>query len=71
MSEPLFWDATYALAVALKRKHPLIDLEAVSLRQVYLYVIALPDFNDDPELANDTILSEIYRIWYEELIHDN
>ena len=70
MSEPLSWDATYALAIELNRKHPNLNLDSVSLRQVFLYVINLPEFKDDPVLANEEILLEIYRIWYEEQNHD-
>lgn len=71
MAEPLTWDATYAIAKELIRQHPNRDLGEVSLRQIYIWTIALPDFNDDPLIVNDGILEEIYRVWYEELIHDN
>jgi len=39
----------------------------VSLDQVYQWVIALPGFEDDLELANDGILLAIFQEWYEEL----
>lgn len=71
MTEPLTWDATYAIAKELMRQRPQSDLEDVSIRQIYLWTIALPDFIDDPLIVNDGILEEIYRIWYEELTHDN
>jgi FeS assembly protein IscX len=29
----------------------------------------LPEFEDDPQLANDDILRAIYQDWYEEIIH--
>jgi FeS assembly protein IscX len=70
MAEPLTWDATYAIAKELMRQHPQSDLENVTIRQIYLWTIALTDFNDDPLIVNDRILEEIYRIWYEELTHD-
>jgi FeS assembly protein IscX len=71
MAELLTWDATYAIAKELMRQHAQSDLEDVSIRQIYLWTIALPGFDDDPLLVNDGILEEIYRIWYEELTHDN
>jgi len=70
MTESLSWDATYAIARELMRQHPNHDLNEVSLNQIYLWTIALPDFDDDPAIANEAILAEIYRVWYEEQIHD-
>jgi FeS assembly protein IscX len=66
MSDPLNWDASYAIALALRRAHPDADLDAVSLGQIYRWTLALPDFEDDPALANDNILAEIFRDWLEE-----
>ncbi|MFN3492295.1 MAG: Fe-S cluster assembly protein IscX [Anaerolineales bacterium] len=38
---------------------------------MYAWALALPEFDDDPQLANDDILRSIYQDWYEELIHKN
>jgi FeS assembly protein IscX len=69
--EPLTWDATYAIAMALKRLYPNQNLNDVSLRKIYQWTIALPEFADDPALANEDILTDIYLAWYEETIHDH
>jgi FeS assembly protein IscX len=69
--EQLNWDATYAIVLELMREHPRIELDTISLKHLYQMVIALPGFSDDPALATEEILKEIYRIWYEESIHDN
>ena len=34
---------------------------------IYDWVIALPEFEDDLELANDEILLAIFQEWFEEL----
>jgi FeS assembly protein IscX len=47
-------------------QHPGIDLESVSLEMVYRWVVALSEFEDDRELANDEILAAIYQEWFEE-----
>jgi FeS assembly protein IscX len=65
----LTWESTYAIALALHRQHPNVDLETVSLGQVYDWTLQLSDFEDDPALANDDILSAIYQDWFEENIH--
>lgn len=63
------WEATYAIAMELKRKYRDINIEEVTLGQIYNWTLELPDFEDDPQLANDDILRAIYQDWYEELIH--
>jgi FeS assembly protein IscX len=65
----LNWESTYAIALALKRRYPDVNLEEVTLRQVHEWTLQLSDFEDDPALANDDILYAIYQDWYEEYIH--
>jgi FeS assembly protein IscX len=62
----LTWDDSYAIALALREQHPHIDLEAVSLKMIYRWTLELPDFDDDPALANDEILTAIVQEWLEE-----
>ncbi|MDK1027861.1 MAG: Fe-S cluster assembly protein IscX [Anaerolineae bacterium] len=68
MSDPLTWESSYAIALALKRSLPDIDIETVTLGNVHEWTLALGDFDDDPALVNDDILSAIYQEWYEELL---
>jgi FeS assembly protein IscX len=62
----LTWEASYAIARELRRTHPQADLTAVSLQQVYMWTVALPEFEDDPAMANDGILMAIFQEWLEE-----
>ena len=66
----LTWETSYAIAVELKRRHANVDMNEVSLRQIYAWTLELEDFEDDPALCNDEILSSIYQEWYEELMND-
>ncbi len=66
MMEELYWDSAYAIARRLMAAHPGIDLGAVTLNMLYNWVVALPDFRDDPQLVNDELLTAIYQEWYEE-----
>ena len=66
----LNWETSYAIAVELKRRHANVDMNEVSLRQIYAWTLELDDFEDDPALCNDEILSSIYQEWYEELMND-
>ncbi len=67
MAKRYHWDAVYELALALKAQYPEETLENVSLEMIFEWVIALPGFDDDLELANDGILLAIFQEWYEEL----
>lgn len=62
----LTWEDSYAIALELRRQHSSIDIEAVSLQMIYRWTLALPDFDDDPALANDAILTAIVQEWIEE-----
>ncbi len=54
------------LAQALARDHPRADLASIGLETIYRWVLALPEFADDPALANDGILTSIVGAWFEE-----
>lgn len=71
MGNPLYWDATYAIVMALMRHHPQLDPETISTQQLLELVVALPDFADEAILAHEELLVEILRFWYEEAnFHD-
>jgi FeS assembly protein IscX len=63
----LTWEDSYAIARALAKAYPEVDLEQVSLLMIYQWTTALPDFDDEPELVNDAILAAIFQEWYEEV----
>ena len=65
----LNWEATFAIAMELRRVHKDVDIENVTLQQIYRWTLELSEFEDDAALANDDILYAIYQDWYEEHIH--
>ncbi len=65
----LTWESTYAIALELRRQYPHVNIEEVSLQQVYDWTVGLSEFEDDPLLANDDILYAIYQDWFEEYIN--
>jgi FeS assembly protein IscX len=65
-SGQLNWDATYEIVLSLKEAHPNIDIDSLGLEQLFQYIVTLPNFADDPAVANEGILTEILREWYEE-----
>ncbi len=66
----LNWETSYAIAVALRKRHADANIEDVSLRQIYDWTLELEEFEDDPALCNDEILMSIYQEWYEESMND-
>jgi FeS assembly protein IscX len=67
MDSLLSWDDSYAIALALRASHPGVALEDISLGMIYRWTLELPDFEDDHELANDSVLAAIYQEWFEEV----
>lgn len=62
----LSWDYTYEIVLELQRHYADVDIEAVGTQQLLQMILALPDFQDDPVLANEDLLNGILRDWYEE-----
>ena len=65
----LFWDATYAIAMALIKQYPDKSPEDVGLNEMADMIEQLPGFCDDPALATERILMDIQIVWYEEAVN--
>lgn len=63
---PLYWEASYEIVLALRERYPAQDLHELGLAELREMIIALPDFADEPALANEGLLSAILAEWYEE-----
>ena len=61
------WEDSYAIAQALRSRFPEADLDQVSLGMIYQWTLELAGFEDDPQLANQEILTAIYLEWFEEV----
>jgi FeS assembly protein IscX len=63
---PLYWEPTYEIVLALMETYPDADIENVGMRQLMDMILALPNFADEPAMATDQLLRDILREWYEE-----
>lgn len=63
---PLYWDSTYALALALMEAHPQVDIEQVGLDELLGMIVRLPQFADDPACVTEAVLLDVMREWFEE-----
>lgn len=64
--QPLYWESTYAITVALMTHYPERNPEDVGLAELAEMVEALPGFDDDPTMVTERILLDIQTVWYEE-----
>jgi len=63
----LYWDSTFAIALALIAYHPERKPDDVGLVELAGIVQNLPGFADDPAMVNERILLDIQTVWYEEM----
>ncbi len=63
----LNWDASYAIALALIEAYPEVDIEGVGYEELFEMVVGLAEFDDDVEMVNEGILTDILREWFEEV----
>jgi FeS assembly protein IscX len=63
---PIYWEPTYEIVLALMDAHPNVDVNTVGMQQLLEWIVALPNFADEPAIASEELLRTILREWYEE-----
>ena len=66
MSQELMWGDTEDIGIRLLEEHPGLDPLTVRFTDLHAWVIALPEFKDDPKTSNEKKLEAIQMAWYEE-----
>ncbi len=62
----LRWTDVLDIAIELDEAHPDVDPLKVNFVDLRNMIIALPDFDDDPEKTGEKILEAIQMHWIEE-----
>jgi FeS assembly protein IscX len=62
----LKWTDTLDIAIELDEQHPEVDPLQVNFVDLRNWVMALDDFDDDPEHSGERILEAIQMAWIEE-----
>jgi len=62
----LNWHDAEDIAIRLVEEHPDTDPLTVRFTDMHAWIIALPDFKDDPKKSNEKILEAIQLAWHEE-----
>jgi FeS assembly protein IscX len=60
------WKDAEGIALALMDAHPDVDPLTVRFTDLHKWVVALPEFRDDPKNSNEGILEAIQMRWLEE-----
>ena len=60
------WTDTLDIAIALTEARPDTDPRSVRFTDLMQWVMALPDFDDDPKRCGEKILEAIQMAWIEE-----
>jgi len=61
------WTDVYEIAMELVDSKPEVDPITVNFVQLREWIMALPDFEDDPERCGEKVLEAIQAAWIEEL----
>ncbi|MBT8438911.1 MAG: Fe-S cluster assembly protein IscX [Gammaproteobacteria bacterium] len=62
----LKWIDVLDIAIELDETHPDVDPLTINFVDLRNWVIALPDFDDDPEHSGEKVLEAIQQAWIEE-----
>ena len=60
------WIDTREIAIALAEAHPDVDPLRINFVELRDWVLALPQFDDDPKRSGEKILEAIQSAWIEE-----
>jgi len=66
MPKKLRWTDVNDIAIELEETHPDADVINLRFTDLWKWVQALPDFEDDPKKSNEKILEAIQAAWLEE-----
>lgn len=62
----LKWTDTLEIAIQLCDAYPDIDPATIRFTDLHAWVLALPEFSDDPSRSGEKILEAIQTAWIEE-----
>lgn len=62
----LKWSDVLEIAIQLAESKPDVDPRFVNFVDLHCWVLALPDFSDDPQHGGEKVLEAIQAAWIEE-----
>lgn len=61
------WTEVEEIAISLSEARPEVDPTTVNFVDLMNWVVALPDFDDDPKHCGERILEAIQQAWIDEV----
>lgn len=61
------WTEVQEIGIQLAEAHPQVDPARLNFVDLMRWVIALPEFDDDPKHCGERILEAIQQAWIDEL----
>jgi len=61
------WTDVQQIAESLYDTHPDVDPQYVRFTDLHAWVMALPDFDDEPNKSSEKILEAIQQAWMDEV----
>jgi FeS assembly protein IscX len=62
----LKWHDAEDIALQLAEAHPDTDPLTVRFTDLHAWIVALPNFKDDPKKSNEKLLESIQMAWHDE-----
>ena len=66
MAQDFMWTDTEDIGIRLQEEQPGLDPLTVRFTDLHAWVVAIPEFKDDPKASNEKKLEAIQMAWYEE-----
>ena len=66
MSQDVTWQDTEDIAIRLHEEHPDVDPLTVRFTDMHAWIVAWPEFKDDPKKSNEKLLEAIQMAWMDE-----
>lgn len=61
------WTEVQEIGIQLAEAHPEVDPLRVNFVDLMRWVVALPEFDDDPKHCGERILEAIQQVWIDEV----
>lgn len=61
------WTEVQEIAIQLSETHPDVDPKKVNFVDLMSWVMALPEFDDDPKRCGERVLEAIQQAWIDEV----
>ncbi len=66
MAQDVTWEMAEEIGIRLHEEHPDVDPLSVRFTDLHAWIVAWPDFKDDPGQSNEKKLEAIQMAWHEE-----